>query len=156
VSTAFLAPSAVILAATALVIALAVIIPGAAASYLLGRPTGTLPAVGTMFEAGPASANAPAACGTKHSPVSTAKRCLPSCRYSVTSRISPTLRALGRRSAVPVELDLRAGRRLPGLVEVAAYCAVSEPLANAAKHARASVVHVELDTPGTILQSPGP
>jgi hypothetical protein len=88
VSTAFLAPSAVILAATALVIALAVIIPGAAASYLLGRPTGTLPAVGTMFEAGPASANAPAACGTKHSPVSTAKRCLPSCRYSVTSRIA--------------------------------------------------------------------
>jgi signal transduction histidine kinase len=58
--------------------------------------------------------------------------------------LAPALRALGRRSAVPVELDLRAGRRLPGPVEVAAYYAVSEALANAAKHARASVVQVEL------------
>jgi signal transduction histidine kinase len=66
--------------------------------------------------------------------------------------LQPALKALGRRSAVPVELDLRAGRRLPGPVEVAAYYAVSEALANAAKHARASVVHVELDTPGTILR----
>jgi signal transduction histidine kinase len=66
--------------------------------------------------------------------------------------LAPALRALRRRSAVPVELDLRAGRRLPGPVEVAAYYAVSEALANAAKHAQASVVHVELDTPGTILR----
>ena len=29
---------------------------------------------------------------------------------------------------------------------------MSEALANAAKHAQASVVHVELDTPGTILR----
>jgi signal transduction histidine kinase len=58
--------------------------------------------------------------------------------------LAPALRALGRRSAVPVELDLRAGRRLPGPVEVAAYYAVSEALANAAKHARASAVQVEL------------
>jgi signal transduction histidine kinase len=55
------------------------------------------------------------------------------------------LKALGRRSAVPVELDLRAGRRLPGHVEVAVYYAVSEALANATKHAHASVVQVELD-----------
>jgi signal transduction histidine kinase len=53
---------------------------------------------------------------------------------------------------VPVELDLRAGRRLPGPVEVAAYYAVSEALANAAKHAQASVVQVELDMPGTIVR----
>ena len=53
---------------------------------------------------------------------------------------------------MPVELDLRAGRRLPGHVEVAAYYAVSEALANAAKHARASAVQVELDTPNAILQ----
>ena len=66
--------------------------------------------------------------------------------------LQSALKALGRRSAVPVELDLRAGRRLPGPVEVAAYYAVSEALANAAKHAQASVVHVELDTPGTILR----
>jgi signal transduction histidine kinase len=62
------------------------------------------------------------------------------------------LKALARRSAVPVELDLRAGRRLPGPVEVAAYYAVSEALANAAKHAHASVVHVELGTHDGILQ----
>jgi len=53
---------------------------------------------------------------------------------------------------VPVELDLRTGRRLPDLVEVAAYYAVSEALANAAKHARASAVYVELDTPDATLQ----
>jgi signal transduction histidine kinase len=62
------------------------------------------------------------------------------------------LKALARRSAVPVELDLRAGRRLPGHVEVAAYYAVSEALANAAKHARASAVHIELDTPDATLR----
>ena len=66
--------------------------------------------------------------------------------------LQPALKALGRRSAVPVELDLRAGRRLPGPVEVAAYYVVSEALANAAKHAQASVVHVELDTPGATLR----
>ena len=59
--------------------------------------------------------------------------------------LQPALKALARRSAVPVELDLRAGRRLPEPVEVAAYYAVSEALANAAKHAHASVVYVELD-----------
>jgi signal transduction histidine kinase len=66
--------------------------------------------------------------------------------------LTPALRALARRSAVPVELDLGSERRLPGPVEVAAYYAVSEALANAAKHARASAVHVELDVPGATLR----
>jgi signal transduction histidine kinase len=66
--------------------------------------------------------------------------------------LQPALKALARRSAVPVELDLRTGRRLPGPVEVAAYYAVSEALANAAKHAQASAVQVELDTPGAIVR----
>lgn len=66
--------------------------------------------------------------------------------------LSPALRGPGRRSAVPVELDLRTGQRLPQHVEVAAYYAVSEALANAAKHAHASVVHVELDTPDTVVR----
>lgn len=60
--------------------------------------------------------------------------------------LEPALQALCRRSAVPVELDLHAGRLLPERVQVAAYYVVSEALTNAAKHARASVVHVELDT----------
>ena len=62
------------------------------------------------------------------------------------------LKALARRSAVPVELDLRTGRRLPDQVEVTAYYAVSEALANAVKHAHASVVHVELDVPDATLR----
>jgi signal transduction histidine kinase len=62
------------------------------------------------------------------------------------------LRALARRSAVPVELDLRAERRLPEQVEVAAYYVVSEALTNAAKHAHASGVHVELDAHDAIVQ----
>jgi len=66
--------------------------------------------------------------------------------------LQAALKALARRSAVPVELDLRTGRRLPDHVEVAAYYAVSEALANAAKHARASVVQVELDAPDAILR----
>ncbi len=61
--------------------------------------------------------------------------------------LAPALRGLARRAPVPVELDLRAGR-LPGPVEVAMYYAVSEAVANAAKHARASAVQIELDAPG--------
>ncbi|HEY1668326.1 MAG TPA: GAF domain-containing sensor histidine kinase [Trebonia sp.] len=66
--------------------------------------------------------------------------------------LEPALRTLARRSAVPVELELSAGRRLPEPIEVAAYYAVSEALANAAKHAHASVVHVELDTPDSVVR----
>jgi signal transduction histidine kinase len=63
-----------------------------------------------------------------------------------------TLKALARRSATPVELDLRTGQRLPDHLEVAAYYAVSEALANAAKHGHASAVHVELDLPDATLR----
>jgi signal transduction histidine kinase len=56
--------------------------------------------------------------------------------------LGPALKALARRSAVPVELDAPLGERLPEPVEVAAYYVVSEALANAAKHAKASAVHV--------------
>jgi signal transduction histidine kinase len=61
------------------------------------------------------------------------------------------LGALARRSAVPVEVDLRA-ERLPEHIEVAAYYVVSEALTNAAKHARASVVKLELDAHDATLQ----
>jgi signal transduction histidine kinase len=56
--------------------------------------------------------------------------------------LRPALRTLGRRSTVPVEMDVRIDGRLPEPVEVGAYYVVSEMLTNAAKHARASVVEV--------------
>jgi PAS domain S-box-containing protein len=59
--------------------------------------------------------------------------------------LGPALKALGRRSAVPVELDVRARERLPEPVEVAAYYVVAEALTNAAKHAHASFVRVEAE-----------
>ena len=55
------------------------------------------------------------------------------------------LKMLARRSSVPVEVDVRSQARLPERVEVAAYYVVSESLANAAKHAQASVVHVDAE-----------
>jgi signal transduction histidine kinase len=58
--------------------------------------------------------------------------------------LGPALKTLARRSAVPVELDVRGGRRLPDAVEAAAYYVVSEALTNAAKHANATVAHVGL------------
>jgi signal transduction histidine kinase len=66
--------------------------------------------------------------------------------------LEPALRALRRRSAVPVELDLHLVRRMPASVEVAAYYAVCEGLTNAAKHALASVVNVKLDTYDAVLR----
>jgi signal transduction histidine kinase len=66
--------------------------------------------------------------------------------------LEPALKALCRRSAVPVELGLQTERRLPEPVEVAAYYVVSEALTNAAKHAQASVVQVELETPDSVMQ----
>lgn len=58
--------------------------------------------------------------------------------------IGHALKALARRSTIPVELDVPTDLRLPEAVEVALYYFVSEALTNAAKHARASVVRVEL------------
>jgi signal transduction histidine kinase len=54
----------------------------------------------------------------------------------------PALKALARRSAVPVQLDLAIADRLAEHVEIGAYYVVSEALTNAAKHARASKVEV--------------
>jgi signal transduction histidine kinase len=59
--------------------------------------------------------------------------------------LGPALRTLARRSAVPVELDMRTEGRWPEPVEVGAYYVVSEALANAAKHAHASMVAVDVE-----------
>jgi PAS domain S-box-containing protein len=58
--------------------------------------------------------------------------------------LEPALKALARRSAIPVELDVLMGHRIPERLEVAAYYLVSEALTNAARHSKASVVHVEV------------
>jgi len=60
--------------------------------------------------------------------------------------LAPALKTLARRWTVPVKLDVRAVARLPERVEVAAYYVVSEALTNAAKHAQASLVNVEVET----------
>jgi signal transduction histidine kinase len=65
--------------------------------------------------------------------------------------LAPALKALARRSAVPVELDVAIHTRLPERVEVASYFVVSEALANAAKHAGASVAHVKVETADSLL-----
>jgi signal transduction histidine kinase len=66
--------------------------------------------------------------------------------------LGPALRALARRAGVPAELNVSVSRRLPERVEVAAYYVVSEALANAVKHARASVVEVDVGEADEILR----
>jgi signal transduction histidine kinase len=66
--------------------------------------------------------------------------------------LEPALKTLARRSAIPVDLDLRVGGRLPDRFEVAAYYSVSELLTNAAKHSQATVVRVEVETQDGTLQ----
>jgi signal transduction histidine kinase len=56
--------------------------------------------------------------------------------------LGPALRALGRRSGIPIEVDVAIDGRLPLPVEVAAYYVASEALTNAAKHSRATVVEL--------------
>jgi signal transduction histidine kinase len=58
--------------------------------------------------------------------------------------LGPALRALTRRSAVPVELEVHVEARLPAPVEVAAYYVVAEALTNAAKHAHAAAARVDV------------
>lgn len=58
--------------------------------------------------------------------------------------LQPALNGLVRRSPVPVELNAHLDGRLPEPAEVAAYYIVSESLTNAAKHAHASRVHIDV------------
>jgi signal transduction histidine kinase len=58
--------------------------------------------------------------------------------------LGPALRALARRCAVPVDLDVTTDARCPEPVEIAAYYVASEALANAMKHAQASHIGISL------------
>src|SRR4051794_14880132 len=58
--------------------------------------------------------------------------------------LAAAVEALGRRSALPVSVDATITRRLPPVVEAAAYFVVAEALTNAAKHAGGASARVTL------------
>lgn len=65
--------------------------------------------------------------------------------------LSPAVEALALRSPVPVKLNVGCEGRLPARIEVAIYYVLSEALTNAAKHADASQVTIDLETGGGTL-----
>jgi signal transduction histidine kinase len=66
--------------------------------------------------------------------------------------LTPALRAVSNRSAIPVDLDVNIDRRLPDSVELAAYHIVAEGLANTGQHAHASSVRVAVNLVGESLR----
>ncbi|MBO3751943.1 AAA family ATPase [Streptosporangiaceae bacterium NEAU-GS5] len=66
--------------------------------------------------------------------------------------LRPALKALARRSPIPVDLDARVEGRLPEHIEVSAYYVVAEALTNAAKHARVPAVSVEVEVADAVLR----
>jgi signal transduction histidine kinase len=66
--------------------------------------------------------------------------------------LAPALRALARRSAVPVALNVHVPGRLAERVEVAAYYVASEALANVAKHAQAATVWIDAEQHDGIVE----
>jgi signal transduction histidine kinase len=58
--------------------------------------------------------------------------------------LRPALKAVARRSAVPVRLDVRVDGRLPDQIELAAYYTVAESLTQCAADASATVVAVDV------------
>jgi signal transduction histidine kinase len=66
--------------------------------------------------------------------------------------LGPALKALARRSPLPVERDINIDGRLADHVEVAAYYVVAEALTNAAKHARPTAMWVAADVVDGRLQ----
>jgi signal transduction histidine kinase len=66
--------------------------------------------------------------------------------------LGPALKALARRSTVPVQVDFEVEDRLPERVEVAAYYVVSEALTNVAKHSQASQARVRVRVRGSRLE----
>ena len=70
--------------------------------------------------------------------------------------LGPALRALARRSAVPVNLDITIDARYPEPIEIGAYYVASEALANTLKHAQASRIGISLTMRnGSLLLSIG-
>ena len=65
--------------------------------------------------------------------------------------LEPALKALARRSTIPVELQIGSSGRFDEAIERTVYYVVSEALANAAKHSGARRVSVELGGDDTAL-----
>ncbi|MDG6106736.1 AAA family ATPase [Dactylosporangium aurantiacum] len=65
--------------------------------------------------------------------------------------LKPALRALARRSPIPVDLDIDITTRLPERVEISAYYIVAEALTNIAKHAKARTASVTVHADTTVL-----
>jgi signal transduction histidine kinase len=66
--------------------------------------------------------------------------------------IEPALKVLARRSSVPVDLHMTIDSRTGEQTDTAIYHVVSEALTNAAKHARASRVKVDLETTSSFVR----
>jgi signal transduction histidine kinase len=62
--------------------------------------------------------------------------------------LNPALKALARRAALPVELDIQRNGSLARPIEVALYYVASEALTNAVKHAQATHVSIALADAG--------
>ncbi len=56
--------------------------------------------------------------------------------------LGPALKALARRSPVPVEIDIDIDGRLPDQVEIASYYVVAEALTNVAKYAQPTAIWI--------------
>jgi signal transduction histidine kinase len=65
--------------------------------------------------------------------------------------LGPALKALSRRSTIPVDVEAYVGARLPEHIEVAAYFVTSEAIANAVKHSGASLVRVHVEEKDDVL-----
>ncbi|MEU0558645.1 DUF4118 domain-containing protein [Dactylosporangium sp. NPDC006015] len=69
-----------------------------------------------------------------------------------TGGLGASIKSLARRTAIPVDLNLNIDRRLPDHTEVAVYYIVSEALANAVKHAKATMVHVNAEAENAVFR----
>ncbi len=63
----------------------------------------------------------------------------------VEAGLGPAVRALARRSPLPVRVQMQASGRLPGSCEATAYYVAAEAFTNAAKHAKASAVDILIE-----------
>jgi signal transduction histidine kinase len=66
--------------------------------------------------------------------------------------LGAALRTLARRTAIPVEVDIRTETRPADRIEVAAYYVASEALTNTTKHANAATAHITVEQRDTLLR----